>query len=73
MWKKLELSDQTEKAFCLLRAAHLRAIKRLGLRAGNIGWVTTDDAFLSKTDGGLLETTRHGPRRYSHVLDQWEA
>jgi hypothetical protein len=68
MWKKLELSDQTEKAFCLLRAAHLRAIKRLGLRAGNIGWVTTDDAFLSKTSGGILQTVRLGHRRYEHTI-----
>ena len=54
--------------FALLFAAHCRALKRLGLTAGNLGWVVTDNAYLSKTNQGVLETTRHGPRRYSHRI-----
>jgi hypothetical protein len=52
----------------LLFCAHRRALKRLGLRPGNLGWVVTDNAYLSKTDKGILETTRHGPRSYEHRL-----
>ena len=52
----------------LLYLAHRRALKRLGLSPGNLGWVVTDNAYLSKTDKGILETTRHGPRTYKQRL-----
>ena len=52
----------------LLYLAHLRAAKRRNLIIGNLGWVVTDNAYLSKTDKGILETTRHGPRTYKHRL-----
>ena len=52
----------------LLYLAHRRALKRLGLRPGNLGWVVDNNAYLSKTSGGVLQTTRHGPRSYEHKL-----
>lgn len=53
----------------LLFAAHLRAIERFGAKAGNLAWVWTDSAVLSKTNKGLIETTRLAKYRYSHTLN----
>ncbi len=52
----------------LLFAAHLRAAKRLGLQFGNLGWVVTETAYLSKTSGGVLETRRLAKGKYTHVV-----
>jgi hypothetical protein len=52
----------------LLYLAHRRALKRLGLSPGNLGWVVDHKNYLSKTSGGVLQTTRHGPRTYEHRL-----
>jgi len=54
--------------YALLRAAHLRAAKRLGLTIGNMGWVVDRDAYLSKTSGGILQTLRLGHGRYEHTI-----
>lgn len=52
----------------LLRAAHLRAAKRLGVTIGNMGWVVDGGAYLSKTSGGILQTLRLGHGRYEHKI-----
>ena len=52
----------------LLYLAHLRAAKRMNLTIGNLGWVVDHKAYLSKTSGGILQTTRHGPRAYEHKV-----
>ena len=52
----------------LLFAAHLRAAKRLGLQFGNLGWVVTETAYLSKTSGGVLETRRLAKGKYTHLV-----
>ena len=52
----------------LLFAAHLRAAKRVGLEFGNLGWVVTETAYLSKTNAGVFETRRVCKGKYVHVF-----
>jgi len=50
-----------------LFAAHERQIIRKGARPGNLGWVVTEKSYLSKTNKGILDTTRQPNGRYRHV------
>ena len=52
----------------LLFQAHIRALKRLRLKAGNLGWVASDNVYLSKTNGGILQSVRIAERRYKHEI-----
>lgn len=53
----------------LLFQAHMRALKKLNRTPGNLGWVTTHDAYLSKLiGGGILETRRIKSRKYANQI-----
>lgn len=56
----------------LLFEAHCRQLISSGAFAGNMGWVVTDDCYISKTNRGYLETRRIGPRHYTHIWTERE-
>jgi hypothetical protein len=51
-----------------LLKAHQRAADKIGAVIGNFGWVTSDDAIISKTNKGKLMThyPEHKGDRYIH-------
>lgn len=56
--------------FSLLIAAHVRAANRMEAVIYNMGWVATDSDYLSKTDKGILRTTRLRSGKYSHCIEE---
>jgi hypothetical protein len=61
--------DRSFRNDSYLYKAHERAAKRAGAVIGNFGWVTSDDAILSKTSKGKLETRfpEYKGGRYVHI------
>jgi hypothetical protein len=57
--------------FSLLVAAHVRAANRMEAIIQNMGWVATDNDYLSKTNKGILKTTRLRSGKYVHRMEAY--